>query len=276
MRLFIVLLLAGLAAAAADKNRQSNSLEVDAPAGVPVRMEIPVSRGFEMDLLRLYEEDGRKPIPVKVDYHRPSAWLYFVSSGAKKYVATWDVFRQGETERIAAPAMVGSGDRVTYGRAGVRGKLSVGLYSHAIALDWDNDGDMDLLVASPDRPYNGTYFFRNIGTQAEPLYDRAIWMAPALKNLAIGDVDGDGKLDATSAGGRWFSDIRKNQFNEARVFNLKRSYHVGRDDVWLPVDWDGDGKIDLLNGVSDWRDYGWDDAFNSKGEWLRGPLHGYV
>ncbi|MGH9627164.1 MAG: FG-GAP repeat domain-containing protein, partial [Bryobacteraceae bacterium] len=34
--------------------------------------------------------------------------------------------------------------------------------------------------------------------------------------------------------------------------------------------------IDLLNGVSDWREYGWDDAFNEKGEWTRGPLHGYV
>jgi hypothetical protein len=32
----------------------------------------------------------------------------------------------------------------------------------------------------------------------------------------------------------------------------------------------------VLAGVSDWRDYGWDDAFNEKGEWTRGPLHGYV
>ncbi len=275
MRLFIVLLLGSLAFAA-DKNRQSNSLQVDSPAGVPVRIEIPVTRGFNADSVRFYEEATRTPIPVKVDYRRPTAWLHFVSTGAKAYVATWDTFGQGETERVAAPAMVGSGDRVTYGRVGVRGKLAVGLYSHAIALDWDNDGDMDLIVASPDRPYNGTFFFRNIGSQAAPLYDSAVYLAPPLKNLAIGDVDGDGRLDATSAGGRWFSDIRRNQFNEPRVFNLKRSYHVGRDDVWLPVDWDGDGKVDLLNGVSDWRDYGWDDAFNSKGEWLRGPLHGYV
>ena len=57
---------------------------------------------------------------------------------------------------------------------------------------------------------------------------------------------------------------------------MPRSYHVGRDDLWYPVDWDGDGRIDILAGVSDWRDYGWDDAFNSRGEWTRGPLHGYV
>ncbi|HEU0119042.1 MAG TPA: VCBS repeat-containing protein [Bryobacteraceae bacterium] len=261
---------------AADRNRQSNSLEVETLAGIPVRLEIPVARGFSADSLRLYEDAGRKPIPVKVEYRRPSAILYFQSTGAKKYIATWDVTGQGETERVAAPAMVGSGDRVTFGRAGVRGNLAVGLYSHAAAIDWDNDGKLDLIVASPDRPYNGTYLFRNIGTQAEPLFDRAVWLAPALKNLMLADVDGDGNIDATSAGGRWFSDIRRAGFTNPRPFNLKRTYHVGRDDLWLPVDWDGDGKIDLLNGVSDWREYGWDDAFNSKGEWLRGPLHGYV
>ncbi|MFN0103733.1 MAG: FG-GAP repeat domain-containing protein [Bryobacteraceae bacterium] len=275
MRIFTFLLFAAVLFAA-DRNRQSNSLAVDSPAGTPVRLEIPAARGFSVDSLRLYEEAGRKPIPVKVEYRRPSAVLHFVSTGAGKYVATWDAFGQGETERIPALAMVGSGDRVTYGRTGVRGKLAVGLYSHPAAIDWDNDGDLDLLVASPDRPYNGTYFFRNIGSTAEPLFDRAVWLGPALKDLATGDVDGDGKIDATSAGGRWFSDIRRNGFSEPRQFNLQRSYHVGRDDLWLPVDWDGDGKIDLLNGVSDWRDYGWDDAFDGKGEWLRGPLHGYV
>ena len=57
---------------------------------------------------------------------------------------------------------------------------------------------------------------------------------------------------------------------------LPRSYWIGRDDYWYPIDWDGDGKIDVLAGVSDWREYGWDDAFNAKGEWTRGPLHGYV
>ncbi|MGI6458478.1 MAG: hypothetical protein ACOX5R_23080 [bacterium] len=41
-------------------------------------------------------------------------------------------------------------------------------------------------------------------------------------------------------------------------------------------DFDGDGLIDLIIGVSDWRDYGWDNAYNENGEWANGPLHGYV
>ena len=29
-------------------------------------------------------------------------------------------------------------------------------------------------------------------------------------------------------------------------------------------------------GASDWREYGWDNAFDAEGRWTRGPLHGYV
>ncbi|MBM3785024.1 MAG: VCBS repeat-containing protein [Acidobacteria bacterium] len=267
------LLVLSFALWCADKNRQQSAVDLVAAKGVPVRVEIPVRQGFSTDSLRLYEEPAHTLIPVKVEYRRPSAILHFVSTGAGKYTATWDTFGQGETERIAPPAMVGSGDRVTYGRTGVRGKLSVGLYSHPVSIDWDNDGDQDLIVASPDRPYNGTYLFRNLGGG---VFDRAIWLEPGLKDLVLGDVDGDGRVDATASGGRWFADIRRNGFTQPRQLALKRDYHVGRDDVWLPVDWDGDGKTDLLNGVSDWREYGWDDAFDTEGKWWRGPLHGYV
>ena len=31
-----------------------------------------------------------------------------------------------------------------------------------------------------------------------------------------------------------------------------------------------------MHGAGFWGDYGWDNAFDSKGQWTRGPLHGYV
>jgi hypothetical protein len=151
----------------------------------------------------------------------------------------------------------------------------VGLWSHPAPLDFDRDGKMDLVVSCADRPYNGTYLFRNLQTNDQPLFDRALWLGPGRKDMVPADFNGDGATDLVVSGG-YFSDVRTNGMSKWVPVTLPRDYHVGRDDLWYPVDWDGDGRIDVLAGVSDWREYGWDDAFNEKGEWTRGPLHGYV
>jgi hypothetical protein len=49
-----------------------------------------------------------------------------------------------------------------------------------------------------------------------------------------------------------------------------------RANMWKYVDYDGDGKTDVIVGVDDWTDYGWDNAYNAKGVWIKGPLRGYV
>lgn len=172
-------------------------------------------------------------------------------------------------------AMAGDGSRITYGRDGVRGNLAVGLWPHPGALDFDGDGDLDLIVGCADRPYNGTYLFRNIGTQAEPLFAPAERLGKGLKDMVVADLNGDGAPDLVVSGG-YYDDVRRNRMDKYVALPIERAYHVGRDDLWFPVDWDHDGRIDLLNGVSDWRDYGWDDAFDSSGKWLLGPLHGFV
>jgi hypothetical protein len=46
--------------------------------------------------------------------------------------------------------------------------------------------------------------------------------------------------------------------------------------MWRVVDFDGDGLQDIIVGVGDWTDYGWDNAYNAQGEWTNGPLRGYV
>ncbi len=181
----------------------------------------------------------------------------------------------GQERGRAEPAMIGNGERVTYGRSGVRGRLSVGLWAYPAPLDFDGDGDTDLLVGCTDRPSNGIYLFRNIGSNAAPLFDRGERLGPGRKDLVTADFNGDGAVDLVTSGG-YFSDVRRHRLGRFVKVELKRDYHVGRDDLWYPVDWDGDGRLDLLVGASDWRDYGWDDAFNEKGEWTRGPIHGYV
>jgi hypothetical protein len=257
------------------RNSMRFAVSVTAPRGTPVAATESLARNFNPDSVRVIGPVSREIIPSKVDWRIPRVRVSWVSRGAGTYHVYFDVHGAGETERMADPAMVGAGDRITFGRAGVRGRLSVGLWAHPVALDFDGDGNIDLIVGCPDHPYNGTYLFRNVGANGKPLFDRAEWLGPGKKDLVAADFNGDGAIDLVVSGG-YYSDVRKHRLSKFVPVKLARDYWMGRDDLWYPVDWDGDGKIDLLVGVSDWRDYGWDDAFNEKGEWTRGPLHGYI
>jgi hypothetical protein len=210
-----------------------------------------------------------------VEWRRPKAWVSWRSTGVAAYDVYFDVTGQGESKRPPEPAMIGAGERVTYGRPGVRAKLAVGLHPHPAPLDFNGDGLMDLVVSCPDHPYNGIYLFQNIGTAGEPLFDRAEWLGPGKRDLVSADFNGDGRLDLVTRGG-YYSDFIANRLSRWVDVELPREHHVGRDDLWNPVDWDADGAIDLLTGVSDWREYGWDNAFNEKGEWINGPVRGFI
>lgn len=286
MRLLPVplLLAAVLWGAAIEKRGQavwptSNRLRIRHPCaaakGVPVALEFTAPAGFNPDSVRVIAEGDRDVLPSKTEWRNPAARVSFFSSGAPAYYVYFDEGAGGETRRLAAPAMVGTGDRITYGRSGVRNRVAVGLQPRPAALDADGDGDTDLVIACPDRPYNGTYLFVNRGSNLDPLFERAEWLGPGLKELTAADFNGDGAADLVTIGG-YYSDFRRNRLSRFVKVTPVRDYFIGRDEMWQPFDWDGDGRIDLLVGVSDWRDYGWDDAFNEKGEWTRGPLHGYV
>jgi hypothetical protein len=234
----------------------------NAPAGQPIRvvLDSPNSGSARVEGIAA----------AKLDWRKPKLTISWISTGATQYR-----IELGGPPPAAEPAMLGTGDRVTFGRPGVRGRLAVGLYAHPAVLDIDGDGAPDLVLSSPDRPYNGIFSFRNIGSREKPFFARGEWWGPAKSDLLAADFNGDGRLDLVYRGG-YFSDPAANRLTKPVEVKLPRDYHVGRDDFYFPVDWDGDGRIDVLNGPSDWRDYGWDDAFDAQGQWRRGPLHGPV
>jgi hypothetical protein len=256
------------------KNHLRISVESRVPSGSPILVVQQLPAGLNPDSVRVIDASGRL-LPSKIDWRVPAARISWISTGRMPYRVYFDQGGGGETERLPEPAMIGTGDRITYGRPGVRGRLAVGLWAHPAPVDFDGDGNMDLIAGCPDRPYNGIYLFRNLKTNADALYDRAEWLGPGGKDLVAADFNGDGATDLVVSGG-YYSDVRKNRLSQFVRVELARKYHVGRDDLWHPVDWDGDGRIDVLAGVSDWRDYGWDDAFDENGVWTRGPLHGYI
>lgn len=245
------------------------------PAGRPVLIVREMPAEFNPDSVRVFAVDGLQRIPCKTEWRRPRAEFRWVSRGPGAYHVYFDLCGAGETQRLPEPAMIGSGDRVSYGRVGVRDRLAVGLWAFPAAFDVDGDGDLDLVVSCTDRPYNGMYLFRNLGGREQPLFDRAEWLGPGRKDVVAADFNGDGAADLVISGG-YYDDFVRYRLSRFVSVRLERSYWVGRDDLWHPADWDGDGLIDLLVGVSDWRDYGWDDAYDEQGRWTRGPLHGYI
>jgi hypothetical protein len=77
-----------------------------------------------------------------------------------------------------------------------------------------------------------------------------------------------------------YFDFREHQYANPIKLPLPEKtdpqYKRIRANQWKLVDWEGDGDLDVVIGTEIWDDYGWDDAWDEKGNWKNGPLHGFV
>ena len=168
-----------------------------------------------------------------------------------------------------------------YNNPGLEVDLGVGLWAWPMPLDYDNDGDMDLLVACPDKPSNGVFFFEN-ETQdphdSKPVFKAAIRLGKTTHNFQVSYVNGQARI--LKPGYEFPRDAVTGSYdfsNPVKIYPRSNIHpHNVRANMWRYVDYDGDGDQDLIVGVGDWSDYGWDDAFDRSGNWQNGPLHGYV
>lgn len=156
--------------------------------------------------------------------------------------------------------------------------LGVGLWAWPLPMDYDGDGDMDLVVSCPDVPFNGLYFFENKSGKELPVFEPPVKIGDALKNPQVSFVNG--KARVVDRGAELVDFIKNSGSEKLQLFSAdslqsdfkKKSRFV----QWKLVDYDNDGDEDILVGMDDWNDYGWDNAFDASGKWVRGPLHGYV
>ncbi len=168
-----------------------------------------------------------------------------------------------------------------YNNPGLVVDLGVGLWAWPMPMDYDGDGDMDLLVACPDKPSNGVYFFENPTQDPQvkmPVFKPGVRIGGTTHNFQISYVAGKPRI--LKPGYEFLRDDKTGKFDFAQPTKIypKTNVHTGgvRANMWRYVDYDGDGDHDLVVGVGDWADYGWDHAYDRHGRWRNGPLHGYV
>jgi len=167
--------------------------------------------------------------------------------------------------------------RIKYNHPGLITDLGVGLWAWPFPMDYDKDGDLDLLVNCPDHPFNGLWFFENKTGGNGPVFKAPVKLAGSRRNLQISNANGEHKVMLPGVA---FPDFFETFFNDPdTLFNenfYKSIIKKPRFNLWRYVDFDDDGDLDIVIAIDDWLDYGWDNAFNEKGEWTNGPLHGTI
>lgn len=170
-----------------------------------------------------------------------------------------------------------------YNNPGLVVDLGVGLWADPLPVDYDQDGDWDLLVSCSDKPTSSVLYFENVGndpSEKMPVFAPGVRVARAYKYMTASQL-GDatvlmrpGAIIRRQADGTFNFDSPTKV--DTSIFPKGPNIARTRANMWRMVDYDGDGDQDLYQGLGDWTDYGWDHAYDGDGTWLNGPLHGYV
>ncbi|WP_145035150.1 FG-GAP repeat domain-containing protein [Caulifigura coniformis] len=188
---------------------------------------------------------------------------------------------------LESAASAQSLEQLKYNQPGLAVDLGVGLWAWPVPCDADGDGDFDLIVSCPDKPSNGVYLFENSSgdtkTNKLPVFRPARRLSSTLHYVMPSYVDGGLRVMTPGIEYRNFMTVGLAEPTKlpiaAKFYKPEGKQPKGpkmRHNQWRYVDYDGDGALDLVTGIEDWSYYGWDDAWNSKGEWQNGPLHGFV
>lgn len=198
--------------------------------------------------------------------------------------ATLDAPSAGKGEpTVSAEALL----PLKYNNPGLVVDLGVGLWAWPVPCDADGDGDFDLIVSCPDKPSNGVWLFENPAGDTTrnkmPVFKPARRLS-ATQHYVMPSYTRGGMRVLTP--GREYAEFEKEGLQKPIPLPVDANFYKPegkepkgpkvRHNQWRYVDFDGDGALDLITGIEDWSFYGWDDAWDAKGEWRNGPLHGFI
>jgi hypothetical protein len=174
-------------------------------------------------------------------------------------------------------------ERLAYNNPGLIVDLGVGLWAWPLPMDYNDNGLTDLVVICTDVPYSGVYYFENSGEMDNkthlPVYKPAVRLGKAENNVSISYIDGKPFITTP---GKWYPDFKSSGFEKPVDFPAPTAKEIHpaegniRANQWKVVDYDSNGVNDLIVGIGFWGEYGWDNAYDSNGQWTNGPLHGYI
>lgn len=170
-------------------------------------------------------------------------------------------------------------ERLQYNHPSLTVDLGVGLWAFPLPMDFNGDGKLDLVVDCPDVPSNGTYVFENPGVNTAsnplPIFLPGQRISRGRQFASVSFVDGKPRVLVPASE---FPDFLRSGLENPTPIYPQSNIHPNkvRGNFWRMADYDGDGAADLIVGADDWTDYGWDNAYDPQGQWIKGPLRGFV
>jgi len=179
---------------------------------------------------------------------------------------------------LTLPLQAAEPTRLAYRHPGLTVDLGVGLWAWPLPLDFDGDGDLDLAVSCSDVPYNGLWLFENPGGSDFPVFQPGRRVSKGMGNVGVSYV---GERAVVLSPGKQYPEFLASGFDGPAVdlgatTAMPVEFKRTRANQWKLADLDADGDQDLLVGMGYWDDYGWDNAFDSLGNWTKGPLRGWL